>query len=249
MTRAVAGSACPAYPDGSVDGRGDGCAARTLAGQHPLLVKGHTLWTRGLSPRPAPRSRPGRVGPGGAPYIWLALAVVGAGLGYLLSVRSAPLPGAEPLTAEDAVDLVALLTFGVLGAELLRRGRATGSRVGADAAGSAASRQLPARRPRRRHDRRPAAYVGRGSPGLDAVGDGVHRLILPARLRPAGTVPHRTAPVPAMALARLGGRGRDHHDGRCRSCSPPATWTTTTRRPARTPWVSTRSAASPTPWR
>ena len=71
--------------------------------------------------------RPARaIGPAGAPYIWLALAVIGAGLGYLLSVRSAPLPGAEPRTAEDAVDLVALLSFGVLGAELLRRKRATG---------------------------------------------------------------------------------------------------------------------------
>ena len=72
-------------------------------------------------------AKPARaVGPGGGPYIWLALAVVGAGLGYLLSVRSTPLPGAEVLTAEDAVDMVALLTFGLLGAELLRRGRATG---------------------------------------------------------------------------------------------------------------------------
>jgi len=66
------------------------------------------------------------VGRGGAPYIWASLAIVLAGLGFLLSVRSAPLPGAEPITAEDAVDLVALLSFGVLGAELLRRNRATG---------------------------------------------------------------------------------------------------------------------------
>jgi hypothetical protein len=66
------------------------------------------------------------IGPAVAPYIWLALAVIGAGLGYLLTERSAPLPGAEPRTAEDAVDLVALLSFGVLGAELLRRKRAIG---------------------------------------------------------------------------------------------------------------------------
>jgi hypothetical protein len=66
------------------------------------------------------------IAPGGAPYIWLAVAVVAAGLGFLLSLRSASLPGAEPLTAEDAVDLVALLAFGVLGVELLRRNRATG---------------------------------------------------------------------------------------------------------------------------
>jgi hypothetical protein len=66
------------------------------------------------------------IGRGGAPYIWVSLAVVVAGLGFVLSVRSVPLPGAEPITAEDAVDLVALLSFGVLGAELLRRNRAAG---------------------------------------------------------------------------------------------------------------------------
>ncbi|MBA2956156.1 hypothetical protein GON03_17585 [Nocardioides sp. MAH-18] len=62
----------------------------------------------------------------GAPYLLLAVAFVAATLGFLLSVRSAPLPGSEALTAEDAVDLVALLSFGVLGAELLRRKRAAG---------------------------------------------------------------------------------------------------------------------------
>jgi hypothetical protein len=78
----------------------------------------------------APETRttqPGNaIRPSGAPYIWLALAAVAAGTGFLLSVRSAQLPGAEALTVEDAVDLVALLAFGVLGAELLRRKRATG---------------------------------------------------------------------------------------------------------------------------
>ena len=116
----------PAYPVGSVDGRGDACAARTLWESHtPLLAKGNAM-----DPRTASDSRtlqPARaIGPAGAPYAWLALAIIGAGLGYLLTVRSAPLPGAEPRTAEDAVDLVALLSFGVLGAELLRRKRATG---------------------------------------------------------------------------------------------------------------------------
>ncbi len=116
----------PAYPVGSVVGRGDACAARTLWESHtPLLAKGNAM-----DPRTASDTRilrPAReIAPAVAPYVWLALAVIGAGLGYLLTERSAPLPGAEPRTVEDAVDLVALLSFGVLGAELLRRKRATG---------------------------------------------------------------------------------------------------------------------------
>jgi hypothetical protein len=61
-----------------------------------------------------------------SPYTWIALAAVGATLGFLLSLTSTPLPGAEQLTLEDGVDLACLLLFGVLGAELLRRGIAEG---------------------------------------------------------------------------------------------------------------------------
>src|SRR4029079_12972929 len=48
------------------------------------------------------------------------------GLGLGLSLTSPQLPGAEPRTLEDLVDVVCLLFFGVLGAELVRRGIAGG---------------------------------------------------------------------------------------------------------------------------
>jgi hypothetical protein len=61
-----------------------------------------------------------------APYGWAALSIVVAGLGVGLSLTSPQLPGAEPRTVEDVVDVVCLLLFGVLGAELVRRGTALG---------------------------------------------------------------------------------------------------------------------------
>lgn len=61
-----------------------------------------------------------------SPYTWIGLAVIGATLGFLLTLASTPLPGAEEVTLEDGVDLACLLLFGVLGAELLRRGIAEG---------------------------------------------------------------------------------------------------------------------------
>jgi len=61
-----------------------------------------------------------------SPYAWMAVASGGAAIGLWLSVTSTPLPGAEPMTVEDPVDMVCLLLFGFLGAELLRRGIAAG---------------------------------------------------------------------------------------------------------------------------
>ena len=61
-----------------------------------------------------------------SPHVWMALAAVSGALGFLLSISSTPLPGGEQLTVEDGVDLACLLLFGVLGAELLRRGTAQG---------------------------------------------------------------------------------------------------------------------------
>jgi Na+-transporting NADH:ubiquinone oxidoreductase subunit NqrD len=61
-----------------------------------------------------------------SPYGWVALSIVGAALGTGLSLSSEQLPGAEPRTLEDFVDVVCLLLFGVLGAELVRRSIATG---------------------------------------------------------------------------------------------------------------------------
>jgi hypothetical protein len=69
-----------------------------------------------LTDRPTTRS----------PYTWVALFVIGAGLGLGLTLTSEELPGAEPRTVEDVVDVACLLLFGVLGAELLRRGIADG---------------------------------------------------------------------------------------------------------------------------
>ena len=56
----------------------------------------------------------------------MAVASGGAAVGLWLSMTSTPLPGAEPMTVEDPVDMVCLLLFGFLGAELLRRGIAEG---------------------------------------------------------------------------------------------------------------------------
>ena len=61
-----------------------------------------------------------------SPYAWMAAASGGAAVGLWLSMTSTPLPGAEPMTVEDPVDMVCLLLFGFLGAELLRRGIAEG---------------------------------------------------------------------------------------------------------------------------
>ncbi len=55
----------------------------------------------------------------------VAFAVAGAA-GFWMSMTSPKLPGTEALTLEDAVDAVALLLFGVLGAVLLAKGRAAG---------------------------------------------------------------------------------------------------------------------------
>ena len=73
------------------------------------------------------RIAPARTAPAGwSPYAWMAVASGGAAIGLWLSVTSTPLPGAEPMTVEDPVDMVCLLLFGFLGAELLRRGIAEG---------------------------------------------------------------------------------------------------------------------------
>jgi hypothetical protein len=56
----------------------------------------------------------------------MAAASGGAAVGLCFSMTSTPLPGAEPMTVEDPVDMVCLLLFGFLGAELLRRGIAEG---------------------------------------------------------------------------------------------------------------------------
>jgi hypothetical protein len=56
----------------------------------------------------------------------MALASGGAAIGLWLSVTSTSLPGAETMTLEDVVDMVCLLLFGFLGAELLRRDIAAG---------------------------------------------------------------------------------------------------------------------------
>lgn len=61
-----------------------------------------------------------------SPYGWMTAASGCAVVGLWLSVTSTPLPGAEPMTVEDPVDMVCLLLFGFLGAELLRRGIAEG---------------------------------------------------------------------------------------------------------------------------
>jgi branched-subunit amino acid transport protein len=83
-----------------------------------------------MNPRTAAETRTPQTarssGPVAAPYRWLSVVVVAAGVGFWLSVRSTPLPGSEALTAEDGVDVAALLCFGALGAELLRRQRAIG---------------------------------------------------------------------------------------------------------------------------
>ena len=56
----------------------------------------------------------------------LVVFTVAGAAGFWMSMTSPKLPGTEALTLEDAVDAVALLLFGVLGAALLVKGRATG---------------------------------------------------------------------------------------------------------------------------
>ena len=74
-----------------------------------------------------PRIAPARTAPPRwSPYAWMAAASGVAAVGLWLSMTSTPLPGAEPMTVEDPVDMVCLLLFGFLGAELLRRGIAEG---------------------------------------------------------------------------------------------------------------------------
>lgn len=57
---------------------------------------------------------------------WTLLAFAGAGVGLALTLVAPEMPGAEPMTLEDAVDAVAMLSFGVLGAVLVRRRVAEG---------------------------------------------------------------------------------------------------------------------------
>ena len=61
-----------------------------------------------------------------APACAVALVVMAlaAATGFVLSTTSPELPGTESLTLEDAVDTVAILLFGVLGAVLIVRRRA-----------------------------------------------------------------------------------------------------------------------------
>ena len=59
-------------------------------------------------------------------YGAVLLTFVGAVVGLGLDVMSPDLPGAEPMTLEDAVDAVAMLGFRVLGAALVRRRVAEG---------------------------------------------------------------------------------------------------------------------------
>jgi hypothetical protein len=57
---------------------------------------------------------------------WMLFTLVSAGMGLGLALTSPDMPGAEPMTLEDAVDAVAMLGFGVLGAAFVRRRVAEG---------------------------------------------------------------------------------------------------------------------------
>ena len=60
-------------------------------------------------------------------YAAVLTAMAGAAAaGFWMSLTSRELPGTEALTVEDAVDAVAVMLFGVLGAALLVKGRAAG---------------------------------------------------------------------------------------------------------------------------
>jgi hypothetical protein len=58
--------------------------------------------------------------------VWLAGAAVATAVGIILSATATKLPGASPLTVEDAVDAAAEVALGGLGVVLIRRGVAAG---------------------------------------------------------------------------------------------------------------------------
>jgi len=65
------------------------------------------------------------IGPNSAPA-WFVGAVVATAVGIILSATSTQLPGAVPLTVEDAVDAAGAVALGGLGVVLVRRGVAAG---------------------------------------------------------------------------------------------------------------------------
>jgi hypothetical protein len=72
----------------------------------------HNAMSRTLQQRSAP--------------VWLAGAAVATAVGIILSATATKLPGASPLTVEDAVDADAEVALGGLGVVLIRRGVAAG---------------------------------------------------------------------------------------------------------------------------